>query len=86
VSYLVRADARVEKYLTGLRNASLKKRLLGALRGLEVVPRPSGCVKLSGSADLYRLRVGAYRIINQIRDSVLTVLVVEIGHRRDVYR
>ena len=48
--------------------------------------RPSGCVKLAGEPDLYRIRVGDYRIIYQVNDLKLTVLVLGIGHRREVYR
>ena len=48
-------------------------------------PRPPGCSKLSGK-DLYRIRQGRYRILYRIDDDVLTVLVVKVGHRRDVYR
>lgn len=42
--------------------------------------------KLSGHDDLYRLRVGAYRIAYLIDDGKLVILVVEVGHRRDIYR
>jgi mRNA interferase RelE/StbE len=48
-------------------------------------PRPRGCEKLSGH-ERYRLRQGAYRIVYEVDDQVLVVLVVKIGHRRDVYR
>ncbi len=48
--------------------------------------RPPGGVKLAGEPDLYRIRVGDYRIVYQVRNQALTVLVVSIGHRRDVYR
>ena len=49
-------------------------------------PRPKGVKKLSGPDDLYRIRVGDYRIVYQIHDDRLIVLVVRIGHRKDVYR
>ena len=49
-------------------------------------PRPTGCVKLSGSTDLWRVRVRDYRIIYTIADDQLVVTVVTIGHRKDVYR
>ena len=49
-------------------------------------PRPQGVEKLSGSDCSYRIRVGAYRILYEIHDEILHVLVVRIGHRRDVYR
>jgi mRNA interferase RelE/StbE len=48
-------------------------------------PRPAGAEKLSGQ-DKYRLRQGNYRILFSVDDAALTVLIVEIGHRREVYR
>jgi mRNA interferase RelE/StbE len=60
-------------------------RILAAIRGLASNPRPVGCVKLSGR-EAWRLRTGMYRIIYEINDTELTVLVVDVGHRRDVYR
>jgi mRNA interferase RelE/StbE len=86
MSYTVDVEHKPGKFLRSLKDAGLLQRLRRAIDSLADSPRPSGCVKLSGSADLYRLRVGDYRIIYQIRDAVLVVLVVEIGHRRDVYR
>ena len=50
------------------------------------VPRPDGVVKLTGEDHLYRVRVGNYRIIYCIQDEQLLVLVLKIGHRRDVYQ
>ena len=49
-------------------------------------PRPRGAKKLKGEDDLYRLRVGDYRILYRIEDDVLLIIVVRIRHRRDVYR
>ena len=43
-------------------------------------------MKLQGESELYRVRVGDYRIVYQIQDAVLVVLVVQIGHRREIYR
>ena len=56
------------------------------MRGLAANPRPPGVEKLAGPDDFYRIRVGDYRIIYQIQDDVLMILVVKIGHRREVYR
>lgn len=56
------------------------------MRGLAENPRPIGSEKLTGSEDLHRIRVGDYRILYQIQDDALLVLVVKIGHRREVYR
>ncbi len=62
-----------------------RQRIASRIQGLGRNPRPSGAEKLSG-LDRYRLRQGNYRIIYAIEDERLVVLVVRIGHRRDVYR
>jgi mRNA interferase RelE/StbE len=49
-------------------------------------PRPAGCERLSGIENLFRVRVGDYRIVYEIADDILVVLVIRIGHRSDVYR
>jgi mRNA interferase RelE/StbE len=77
---------RAEKFLAGLRDAKLYSRLRAAINELAQNARPSGCVKLAGEPDLYRIRVGDYRIIYQVTDPKLTVLVLSIAHRRDIYR
>ena len=61
------------------------KRIMQRIRVLADDPRPSGCEKLSGQ-ERYRIRQGVYRIIYEIEDSRLVVLIVKVGHRRDVYR
>jgi mRNA interferase RelE/StbE len=48
-------------------------------------PRPRGCEKLAGG-ERYRVRQGDYRIVYTIEDALLTIWVVRVGHRRDVYR
>jgi mRNA interferase RelE/StbE len=62
-----------------------RQRLKPKIDALAQNPRPSGVVKLSGEDDLYRIRVGDYRVIYSIQDNRLLVLVVKIGHRRDIY-
>jgi mRNA interferase RelE/StbE len=64
---------------------SLGERLAVAMDGLGAQPRPVGCVKLAGNDGLWRIRVGDYRIVCQIFDDRLVVLVVRLGHRRDIY-
>ena len=56
------------------------------MRKLEAEPRPPGSLKMKGDADIYRVRVGDYRVIYEIRDAILLVVVVKIGDRRDIYR
>ena len=61
------------------------KRIMQRIQSLADDPRPTGCEKLSGQ-ERYRVRQGAYRIIYEIEDARLIVLIVKIGHRRGVYR
>jgi mRNA interferase RelE/StbE len=77
---------RAEKFLAQVRDATLYRRLRTAIDDLAQNARPSGCVKLAGEPDLYRVRVGDYRVVYQVNDTRLTLLVLLIGHRRDVYR
>ena len=60
------------------------QRIMARIGSLAENPRPVGCEKLSGQ-EKYRLRQG-YRIIYSIQDTELTVWVVKVGHRREVYR
>lgn len=62
-----------------------RKRIARKIDGLAENPRPSGCRKLAGSDDIYRLRSGDYRVVYQIQDDVLVVLVVLIRRRDRVY-
>ncbi len=60
-------------------------RVAAAIDALSHTPRPSGCVKLTGT-DLWRIRCGDYWVMYAIDDGVRIVTVVDVGHRRDVYR
>ncbi|MGH8595902.1 MAG: type II toxin-antitoxin system RelE family toxin [Gammaproteobacteria bacterium] len=60
------------------------KRIMQRIRALAAEPRPVGCEKLSGQ-ERYRIRQGVYRILYEIEDARLIILVVKIGHRSDVY-
>ena len=62
-----------------------RKRLVAKLRRLAKEPHPDGCEKLSGH-DKYRVRQGDYRVLYSVDDLEQSVVVVKIGHRRDVYR
>jgi mRNA interferase RelE/StbE len=74
----------VEKDLAGIPKRSVK-RILARVKDLASEPRPPGCEKLTDK-ERYRLRQGRYRIIYSIQDDELTIWVVKIGHRREVYR
>jgi mRNA interferase RelE/StbE len=64
----------------------MQVRVMKALATLKHTPRPVGATKLEGIEEAYRIRVGDYRVLYRIQDRVLTVTVVRVGHRRDVYR
>jgi len=74
----------VAKDTRDIPSADLKK-ILRRIESLQKDPRPPGCVKLSGM-EYYRVRQGNDRIIYEIEDDKLIVVVVKVGHRRDVYR
>ena len=74
----------VRKDLDSIAKKDLR-RIMERIESLTENPRPLGCEKLSGQ-EKYRLRQGNYRIIYSIQDSQLTVWVVKIGHRREIYR
>ena len=63
-----------------------RQRLGDAIAELASDPRRTGVVKLSGEDGLYRVRGGDFRAIYQIQDERLLILVVKVGHRREVYR
>jgi mRNA interferase RelE/StbE len=70
----------------GKLDPQVRKRLEPRISALADNPRPLDSKKLVGVEALHRIRVGAYRIVYQIQDDVLLVLVVKLGHRRDIYR
>jgi mRNA interferase RelE/StbE len=57
-----------------------------ALESLALDPRPDGVVKMKGEESTYRVRLGDYRIVYEIQDRELCILVIKVGHRRDIYR
>ena len=64
----------------------VRRRLRPGIDALSEKPRPHGVESLAGEKGIYRIRAGDYRITYQIRDNALVVLIVRIGHRREVYR
>jgi mRNA interferase RelE/StbE len=65
---------------------NVQQRIVLEAESLSVNPRPVGSIKLEGEDELYRIRVGDYRVIYQIGDEQLIVLIVRIAHRKDAYR
>ena len=66
--------------------AEVRQRVAQALTALSAEPRPSGVVKLRGSNNRWRIRIGDYRIIYRIEDEIVLVTILIIAHRREVYR
>ena len=83
--YRVRVARSARKELKRLAR-SIASRLIARIEGLAQSPRPSGCAKLTGAGDLWRIRVADYRIVYAIDDEGLVVDVLIVRHRRDVYR
>ena len=74
----------VAKDLRNIPNKDIK-RILKCIESLCDNPRAEGCIKLSGQ-ELYRKRQGLYRILYEIKDSELVIMVVKVAHRSDVYK
>jgi len=63
----------------------IRRRARDIIDGLAKVPRPRGTAKLKGSNDLFRIRIGDYRVIYRVSDRERLVDVIHIRHRRDAY-
>ena len=84
-SYTIKLDRKVKKDLKSISSQDIQ-RIKSAIQQLSNNPRPNGCTKLKGKKqDYYRIRVGNYRVVYSIEDEILLVLVVQIGHRREIY-
>ena len=73
----------VRKDLRGIPKPAVQ-RILEAVDRLAANPRPPECKKLTGHA-LFRIRVGVYRVVYETRGDELIVIIVKVGHRREVY-
>ncbi len=84
--YRVLIKASAAKELEAIARKPDRRRIATRIAALAEAPRPHGCEKLSGRRDLYRIREGNYRIVYGIDAAAIVVLVIRIGHRREVYR
>lgn len=84
MAYKVRYERPAQKALAKLPRRD-SERIVTAVRSLELDPRPTGAKKLTGAPG-WRIRVGDYRIVYTINDGELVVIVIKIGHRREIYR
>jgi mRNA interferase RelE/StbE len=84
MSYTIAIQRRAQKELSQLPSGAYEQ-ARDAIRALTHNPRPMGCQKLTARAG-WRIRVGDFRVIYEIDDKKQTILVLHIGHRRDIYR
>jgi mRNA interferase RelE/StbE len=84
VTYAVQILRSAQRQLAKVERET-RLRVVRAIEGLAHDPHPHGSKKLAGR-EAWRIRVGAYRVVYEIHDDKLVVLVIAIGHRRDVYR
>jgi mRNA interferase RelE/StbE len=83
--YRVLLERAAEKSLRRL-SVDVHDRVISAIQGLARNPRPSGCRKLAGSGNDWRIRVGDYRVLYEIADAIRIVRVNRVGHRREIYK
>lgn len=79
------AQRDIKKARKGLSKKDFKA-IFDAITDLETTPRPKQAKKLSGGNSLYRLRIGNYRVVYQVRDSQVLILVLKVGDRKDAYK
>ncbi len=84
MAYHVILKRSTEKELDALQ-ANIRERIIKRLLVLEDNPRPSGIKKLQGQ-ESYRLRVGDFRVLYTVDDKAKRVVILAVGHRREVYR
>jgi len=84
-SYRIEVSATAERQLRKLARPE-QVQVLRAIHALASEPRPRGCRKLAGYDDVFRIRVGVHRILYSVEATRLLVIVLKVGHRRDVYR
>lgn len=85
MSYEIRYVPSAAKAIRKLEKATARH-LINAIGELARDPRPPGCIQLKGGNGELRIRVGNYRVVYDVQDDELLVLVVQLGHRREVYR
>lgn len=84
-SYEIEVSRTAEKQLKKLPPAD-QPRVARAMLALTDDPIPRGSRKLSGYDDVFRIRVGRYRILYSVSQRALIIIVLKIGHRKDIYR
>lgn len=84
MTYTILFKKSAAKQLRQLPKSILKK-VASAIDDLADDPRPANCKKLKGVEETYRIRIGDYRVLYTVDDSIVTVEVVKVGNRKDIY-
>ncbi len=84
-NYDIQIARNVLKALKTLPTIDVKK-IIATIQALALDPFPNGCRKITGEKATYRVRQGSYRVIYEIEDEKLRILILKIGHRKDVYK
>lgn len=83
--YEIKVDRKAAKFIAA-QSKNVQRQIVSKIRSLAKDPRPQNCKQLKGMDGVYRIRSGDYRIIYQVIDKQLIVLVVRVGHRKDIYK
>jgi mRNA interferase RelE/StbE len=84
--YSLRVKDSAAKEIERIEPKKVRRQVVRRIQSLAANPRPAGCQKLAGTGDRYRLRQGSYRIVYEVREEELVVVLVKVGLRSDVYR
>lgn len=85
MTWAVRYERRAERAIDDL-DPPVRRRVLAAIADLARDPRSAANVSALSGSVLYRLRVGDWRVVYALEDEVITVLVIDVAHRREIYR
>jgi mRNA interferase RelE/StbE len=84
-SFRIEVSATAEKQIRKLRRAD-QVRVLRAIQSLAAEPTPPGSRKVRGYDDVFRIRVGTYRVLYRVAGRRLLIIILKVGHRREIYR
>lgn len=83
--YKIKYKSKAQKFIEGQSQKS-RRQLIKKIEDLQKNPRPPGSKLLDSKKNIYRIRTGNYRIIYQVQDKVLLVIIAKVGDRKDIYR
>jgi mRNA interferase RelE/StbE len=83
--YKIKYKPKAQKFIEG-QSLKIKRQLIKKIEDLQKDPRAPGSKLLDSEKNIYRIRTGNYRIIYQVRNKVLLIIVAKVGDRKDVYR